>query len=59
MERVTDKEASVRVQALIALSKLAGTEDPSELEDGEPTVVDILLDAMSFDIHTLVTFDDV
>ncbi|TFK65897.1 ARM repeat-containing protein [Pluteus cervinus] len=54
VERVTDKEASVRVQALIALSKLAGTEDPNELEEGEPTVLEILLDAMSFDSNTEV-----
>ncbi|KAL0960147.1 hypothetical protein HGRIS_011782 [Hohenbuehelia grisea] len=45
-ERVFDKEAAVRVQAVIALSKMVGSEDPDELEDGEPTAMDLLKDAL-------------
>ncbi|KAG5641543.1 hypothetical protein DXG03_004802 [Asterophora parasitica] len=49
MGRINDKEANVRVQAVIALSKLAGSEGPSEVEDGESTVLDVLLDTMEHD----------
>lgn len=42
MERVRDKlkEAIIRVQVVAALSKLAGSEDPSELDDDETSIVD-------------------
>lgn len=45
LERVNDKEAPVRVQAVIALSKLCGSEDPSE----EPNITDVLVDTLSYD----------
>ncbi|TFK38229.1 nuclear condensing complex subunit [Crucibulum laeve] len=48
MDRVSDKEASVRVQAVIGLSKLCGSEDPAEVEEGE-TVLDVLLDTLAHD----------
>ena len=35
MERLRDKEATVRSQAAVALSKLAFTEDSSELDEDE------------------------
>ena len=38
VERVRDKEAPIRVQAVIALSKLAPSEDISELDDDEPAL---------------------
>jgi condensin complex subunit 3 len=47
--RVYDKEPSVRVQAVTALSKLAGSEDPADLTDGEPLAIDILIDILSQD----------
>jgi condensin complex subunit 3 len=49
MERVNDKETPVRVQAVIALSKLCGSEDPSEVSEGEQTVSDILMDILAHD----------
>jgi condensin complex subunit 3 len=49
IERVNDKEIPVRVQAVIALSKLCGSEDPSELSKGEQTVSDILIDILAHD----------
>lgn len=45
LERVNDKEAPVRVQAVIALSKLCGSEDPSE----EPNITEVLVDTLSYD----------
>ncbi|KAG2136706.1 nuclear condensing complex subunit [Suillus clintonianus] len=48
-ERVHDKETFVRVQAVIALSKLCGSEDPSDVEDGEPTALQVLLETLSCD----------
>ncbi|KAG2337723.1 hypothetical protein BDR05DRAFT_894747 [Suillus weaverae] len=48
-ERVHDKETFVRVQAVIALSKLCGSEDPSDVEEGEPTALEILLETLSCD----------
>jgi condensin complex subunit 3 len=47
--RVYDKEPSVRVQAVTALSKLAGSEDPADLADGEPLAIDVLIDILSQD----------
>lgn len=49
IERVNDKETTVRVQAVIALSKLCGSEDPSEVSEGEQTVSDILIDILAHD----------
>ncbi|KAF5371875.1 hypothetical protein D9615_009582 [Tricholomella constricta] len=51
MDRVSDREASICVQVVVALSKLSGTEDPSpsEVEEGEPTASDVLLDILEHD----------
>ena len=49
MERARDKESTIRVQAVVALSKLAGSEDISELEDGEQTIMDMLIDCLQYD----------
>ncbi|KAG2363036.1 nuclear condensing complex subunit [Suillus spraguei] len=48
-ERVHDKETFVRVQAVIALSKLCGSEDLSDVEEGEPTALEVLLETLSCD----------
>ncbi|KAH9848970.1 nuclear condensing complex subunit [Lenzites betulinus] len=50
LDRLRDKEPTVRMQAVIALTKLSYSEDPSELEDGEPTILDTILDAMAHDV---------
>lgn len=43
LARINDKEPAIRVQAVIALSKLCGTEDPADFEDGDgETVMDVL-----------------
>lgn len=55
MERIHDKESSIRVQAVIALSKLSGTEDPEDLEEGEPDVIDVLIEIVQFDPAACVT----
>ncbi|KAF7968330.1 hypothetical protein HWV62_30947 [Athelia sp. TMB] len=49
LQRVNDKEAPIRVQAVVALSKLCGTEDPAEVEDGEPTAIEVLEEVLSGD----------
>ncbi|TFY65773.1 hypothetical protein EVG20_g5314 [Dentipellis fragilis] len=49
MERVRDKEPTVRVQAVIALSKLCGTENPDDIEEGEPTALEVLEDILAYD----------
>ncbi|KAI0824958.1 nuclear condensing complex subunit [Trametes gibbosa] len=49
LDRLRDKEPTVRMQAVIALTKLSYSEDPSELEDGEPSILDTILDAMAHD----------
>jgi condensin complex subunit 3 len=46
---VHDKETFIRVQAAVALSKLCGTEDVSDLEEDEQSAMDILLDTLSCD----------
>ena len=49
MERVRDKEPIVRVQAVIALSKLCNSEDPVEDEDGQPSGAEVLEDILAHD----------
>ncbi|KAH9922432.1 nuclear condensing complex subunit [Fomitopsis serialis] len=49
MERARDKESTIRFQAVVALSKLAGSEDVSELEEGEQTIMDMLIDCLTYD----------
>ena len=49
LHRLHDKGPTVRTQAVIALSKLAFSEVPSELEEGEPSILDSILDTMAYD----------
>ncbi|KAK2461194.1 hypothetical protein APHAL10511_006721 [Amanita phalloides] len=49
LDRVHDKEPAVRVQTVISLAKLAGSEDPAEVNDGESSVLDVLTDTLSYD----------
>ncbi|KAF8888582.1 nuclear condensing complex subunit [Infundibulicybe gibba] len=49
IERLGDRESLIRAHAVIALSKLIGSEDPSELEEGEKTILEILLDVVCYD----------
>ncbi|KAF8548053.1 hypothetical protein OG21DRAFT_814500 [Imleria badia] len=49
IERVHDKETNIRVQAAVALSKLCGSEDPSDVEDDEQTAIDVLFDTLGCD----------
>ncbi|KAF5379027.1 hypothetical protein D9615_006072 [Tricholomella constricta] len=49
MERIHDKEPSIRVHAVTALSKLVGSEDPDDGEQGEKTILEVLLDVMLYD----------
>ncbi|KAJ7917694.1 nuclear condensing complex subunit [Mycena leptocephala] len=50
IERSTcDKESTIRSQAVSALARLIGSEDPNELEDGEKSILEVLLDVLSLD----------
>ncbi|KAJ7678541.1 nuclear condensing complex subunit [Mycena rosella] len=49
LDRIRDKEAIVRVPVVFALSKFAGSEDTSELGEGERTVLQVLIDTLSTD----------
>ncbi|KAJ7765255.1 nuclear condensing complex subunit [Mycena metata] len=50
IERSTcDKEPTIRAQAVSALARLIGSEDPSELQDGEKSILDVLLDVLTLD----------
>ncbi|KZT37030.1 hypothetical protein SISSUDRAFT_988304 [Sistotremastrum suecicum HHB10207 ss-3] len=49
MERVKDKEAFIRAVAVVALSKLAGAEDPDDLGDDAISVIDALVDILRYD----------
>ncbi|KAJ6451646.1 nuclear condensing complex subunit [Mycena sanguinolenta] len=44
-----DKESTIRSQAVAALARLVGSEDPNELQDGEKSVLEVLLDVMTLD----------
>jgi condensin complex subunit 3 len=49
IDRLVDRESVVRYQAVISLAKLCGTEDDSELAEGETPILDILLRTMAQD----------
>ncbi|TFK73394.1 hypothetical protein BDN72DRAFT_761779 [Pluteus cervinus] len=49
LDRMNDKEPLVRIHAAIALSKLVGSEDPDEVQEGEATILEVLLDAVEYD----------
>ncbi|CAL1698800.1 unnamed protein product [Somion occarium] len=49
MARARDKESLVRAHAVTALSKLLSGEDPDDLEEGEPSILDTMLDSMCYD----------
>ncbi|KAJ7039564.1 nuclear condensing complex subunit [Mycena alexandri] len=49
LDRIHDKEATIRVQVVLALSKLAASEDVSELGEGEESVLQVLTDTLLFD----------
>jgi condensin complex subunit 3 len=49
LERSKDKESVVRVQAALGLAKLQSGEDEADLEDGEESLGDVLLDLLRYD----------
>ncbi|KZT24842.1 hypothetical protein NEOLEDRAFT_1134516 [Neolentinus lepideus HHB14362 ss-1] len=49
LDRLRDKEAFVRVQAVVGLAQLYGTEDPADLEDDQLPVSEILLNTLAYD----------
>ncbi|KIJ25339.1 hypothetical protein M422DRAFT_38823 [Sphaerobolus stellatus SS14] len=49
LDRTKDKEPFVRVQAAIALSKLAGSESPDDLGEGELDAQEVLIDMVQYD----------
>ncbi|KAH9924026.1 nuclear condensing complex subunit [Fomitopsis serialis] len=49
VERVYDKEATIRAFAVTGLSRIVGGEDPSELPADQPSIMEILLDRLQCD----------
>lgn len=49
LERVRDKEVAVRVQAVVSLGKLQDGEDPDDLDDGEQSLTELLVDVLQYD----------
>jgi condensin complex subunit 3 len=49
MGRTSDREANIRMQALIGLSKLASSEDSADIPEGEPSALDTLYDLLKYD----------
>ncbi|KAG8801371.1 hypothetical protein FRC16_000627 [Serendipita sp. 398] len=50
LERVLDKESSVRVQAVIAIGKLHKGESPRDADDEDVSLVDVLCDVLQHDV---------
>lgn len=44
------------MQAVIALTKLSYSEDPSELDEGEPSILETILDAMAYDTSSYAVY---
>jgi len=53
LERIRDKESTIRVQATISLAKLSGIEDPVA---EEPAVIDVLLETLTYDPTAYVSY---
>jgi condensin complex subunit 3 len=49
LDRARDKESSVRVQAALGLAKLQAGEDVDDLEDGEESIAEVILDLLRHD----------
>jgi condensin complex subunit 3 len=49
LDRARDKETAVRVQAALGLAKLQSGEDEDDLEDGEESLSEVLLDMLRYD----------
>ena len=48
LERLHDKESFIRSASVAALSKLAGSEDPNDVDDGKP-ILAYLLESLCHD----------
>lgn len=49
LDRARDKETAVRVQAALGLAKLQSGEDEDDLEEGEVSLSEVLLDMLRYD----------
>jgi condensin complex subunit 3 len=49
LDRSRDKEAPIRVQAALGLSKLESGEDADDLEHGQEPLGQVLLDLLRYD----------
>ncbi|KAL6308311.1 nuclear condensing complex subunit [Sparassis latifolia] len=49
LERIRDKEPPIRAQTVLALSKLAPSENIAELEEDETSIQELLLDTLTYD----------
>ena len=57
IERVRDKESSVRSLAVISLAKLVSSEDLHDLEVDEQSILEILLESLCYDSTESVFFN--
>ena len=49
LDRSGDKEAAVRVQAALGLAKLQSGEDEEDLDEGEESLGEVLLNLLRYD----------
>lgn len=49
LDRSRDKETAVRVQAALGLAKLQSGEDEEDLDEGEESLSEVLLDMLRYD----------
>jgi condensin complex subunit 3 len=49
VERLTDKESSIRAQTVVALSRLSAIEDPNDLEEGTKSILELLTEVVVYD----------
>lgn len=49
LDRSRDKETAVRVQAALGLAKLQSGEDEDDLEDGQESLSEVLLEMLRYD----------
>lgn len=54
VQRLHDRETAIRVQCVVALARLSATEDPSELEQGEKSILELLTEILLNDTEKCV-----
>jgi condensin complex subunit 3 len=49
LERLRDKEPIIRIHSVVAFTRLCGSEDPEDLSEDEPSLLQVLEETLAYD----------